>query len=95
MFANVVRARVLQGEPGEIGKEVAIKITRSQESMYALIHSDSTRNVVDNIVGLKQDTKRLKFCINLIRQILTTKNISFDWSGRLNTVVTSAWYLNP
>ncbi|PFH53527.1 hypothetical protein AMATHDRAFT_54690 [Amanita thiersii Skay4041] len=34
MFANVVRARVLQGDPGEIGKEVAIKIIRCQESMY-------------------------------------------------------------
>ncbi|KAF8734297.1 hypothetical protein AX14_003463 [Amanita brunnescens Koide BX004] len=34
MFANVVRARILQGEAGEIGKEVAIKIIRCQESMY-------------------------------------------------------------
>ncbi|KAH9930871.1 kinase-like domain-containing protein [Fomitopsis serialis] len=34
MFANVVRARVLDGEPGEAGKEVAIKIVRCQESMY-------------------------------------------------------------
>ena len=33
MFANVVRARILQGEPGEIGKEVAVKIIRCQESM--------------------------------------------------------------
>ncbi|KAK7040325.1 U4/U6 small nuclear ribonucleoprotein prp4 [Paramarasmius palmivorus] len=35
MFANVVRARVLQSEPGEpSGREVAIKIVRCQESMY-------------------------------------------------------------
>ncbi|KAF9268367.1 kinase-like protein [Marasmius fiardii PR-910] len=35
MFANVVRARVLQPEPGEpSGREVAIKIIRCQESMY-------------------------------------------------------------
>ncbi|KAL5490604.1 PRP4_1 [Sanghuangporus weigelae] len=34
MFANVVRARVLQGDPNENGKEVAIKIVRSQETMY-------------------------------------------------------------
>ncbi|KAG6827312.1 hypothetical protein H0H92_012360 [Tricholoma furcatifolium] len=34
MFANVVRARVISGEPNEIGKEVAIKIVRCQESMY-------------------------------------------------------------
>jgi serine/threonine-protein kinase PRP4 len=34
MFANVVRARILQGDPGEVGREVAIKIVRCQESMY-------------------------------------------------------------
>jgi len=34
MFANVVRARVLQGDAGETGKEVAIKIIRCQESMF-------------------------------------------------------------
>lgn len=33
MFANVVRARVLQGESSEIGREVALKIVRSQETM--------------------------------------------------------------
>lgn len=33
MFSNVVRARVLSGEGFEIGKEVAIKIIRAQESM--------------------------------------------------------------
>ncbi|EIN07895.1 kinase-like protein [Punctularia strigosozonata HHB-11173 SS5] len=33
MFANVVRARVLQSEDGQANKEVAIKITRNQESM--------------------------------------------------------------
>lgn len=37
MFANVVRARVLHGEIGEAGKEVAIKIVRHQESMYVLL----------------------------------------------------------
>ncbi|KZT19178.1 kinase-like protein [Neolentinus lepideus HHB14362 ss-1] len=34
MFANVVRARVLTPEPGDAGKEVAIKIVRCQETMY-------------------------------------------------------------
>jgi len=34
MFANVVRARVIQGDLNEVGKEVAIKIVRAQESMY-------------------------------------------------------------
>jgi serine/threonine-protein kinase PRP4 len=33
MFANVVRARILQGDSGDLGREVAIKITRCQESM--------------------------------------------------------------
>ena len=33
MLANVVKARVLQGEVGEAGGEVAIKIVRCQESM--------------------------------------------------------------
>lgn len=39
MFANVVRARVLQSETGETGKEVAIKIIRSQESMSVALSS--------------------------------------------------------
>ncbi|EJD06155.1 kinase-like protein [Fomitiporia mediterranea MF3/22] len=34
MFANVVRARILHGDASEVGKEVAIKIIRAQESMY-------------------------------------------------------------
>jgi len=34
MFANVVRARVLQSDTSEVGKEVAIKIIRCQESMF-------------------------------------------------------------
>ncbi|KAF8802996.1 kinase-like protein [Phlegmacium glaucopus] len=34
MFANVVRARILQGDAGDLGREVAIKIIRCQESMY-------------------------------------------------------------
>ena len=38
MFANVVRARVLQSETGDVGKEVAIKIIRSQESMFVPSH---------------------------------------------------------
>jgi serine/threonine-protein kinase PRP4 len=47
MFANVVRARVLQGDVGDSGKEVAIKIIRSQESMfvfsYPRAHSKCSR----------------------------------------------------
>jgi serine/threonine-protein kinase PRP4 len=37
MFANVVRARVLQGDAGDTGSEVAIKIIRCQESMFVTI----------------------------------------------------------
>lgn len=38
MFANVVRARILiPEEAGEAGREVAIKIIRSQESMSVFI----------------------------------------------------------
>lgn len=33
MFANVVRARVLRDDEGRDGREVAIKITRNQETM--------------------------------------------------------------
>lgn len=33
MFANVVRARIIGGEPVDVGREVAIKIVRCQESM--------------------------------------------------------------
>ena len=36
MFANVVRARILQGDAGDAGQEVAIKIIRCQESMFVL-----------------------------------------------------------
>ncbi|KZP16066.1 kinase-like protein [Athelia psychrophila] len=34
MFANVVRARVLTGDIGEAGREVAIKIIRNNDSMH-------------------------------------------------------------
>ena len=34
MFANVVRARVIGGEPVDVGREIAIKIVRCQESMW-------------------------------------------------------------
>lgn len=33
MFSAVVRARIMAGEKDEVGKEVAIKIIRSQEAM--------------------------------------------------------------
>lgn len=42
MFANVVRARVFQCETGDVGKEVAIKIIRSQESMFVSFATTSS-----------------------------------------------------
>jgi hypothetical protein len=39
MFSNVVRARILSSEVGEMGKEVAIKIVRAQETMYVFLFS--------------------------------------------------------
>ena len=39
MFSNVVRARILSPEVGEVGKEVAIKIVRAQETMYVVCES--------------------------------------------------------
>jgi serine/threonine-protein kinase PRP4 len=56
MFANVVRARVLQ-EAGESGKEVAIKIIRSQESMLVSFKSRFvfvTENFFRYRAGLKE-----------------------------------------
>lgn len=46
MFANVVKARVLQGEVGEAGQEVAIKIVRCQESMSVSIVHKSTGTIL-------------------------------------------------
>ena len=46
MFANVVKARILQGEPGEIGKEVAIKIIRAVPKVEESI-ADSHRQATD------------------------------------------------
>lgn len=56
MFANVVRARVLQ-DPGESGKEVAIKIIRSQESMSVFLANSSgftTNGMYRHRAGMKE-----------------------------------------
>ena len=56
MFANVVRARVLQ-DAGESGKEVAIKIIRSQESMSVFLANSpgfSTDGTRRHRAGMKE-----------------------------------------
>ncbi len=57
MFANVVRARVLQSETGEVGKEVAIKIIRCQESMFVFFsrtHLRRTQRMIRYKAGQKE-----------------------------------------
>ena len=57
MFAHVVRARVLQGDANEVGKEVAIKIVRCQESMYVsfpLVYNRFSRRLSRFKAGLKE-----------------------------------------
>ena len=59
MFANVVRARVLQCETGDVGKEVAIKIIRSQESMSVFFPYVLLWNAHQGL-GTRQDRKKYK-----------------------------------
>jgi serine/threonine-protein kinase PRP4 len=56
IFANVVRARILKSETGEIGREVAIKIIRCQESMSvsSICHTCITKFPVRYRVGQKE-----------------------------------------
>ena len=57
MFAHVVRARVLQGDANEVGKEVAIKIVRCQESMYvsfSSVYNHFSRRLSRFKAGLKE-----------------------------------------
>ena len=58
MFANVVRARVLQNETGEVGKEVAIKIIRSQESMFVFL--SYLLEVYSRRLGTRLDRRKYK-----------------------------------
>jgi serine/threonine-protein kinase PRP4 len=59
MFANVVRARVLQSDTGDSGKEVAIKIIRSQESMF-VVSCSRLSFICSRTLGIRQDRKRYK-----------------------------------
>jgi serine/threonine-protein kinase PRP4 len=65
MFANVVRARVLPSENGESSKEVAIKIIRSQESMFVV--SPSTSLICSRRVRYKAGQKEIQI-LNKLRQ---------------------------
>jgi serine/threonine-protein kinase PRP4 len=59
MFANVVRARILQGE-GELGQEVAIKIIRCQESMFVQ-PSSTIHQKVTFFTGIERVSKRSRY----------------------------------
>lgn len=65
MFANVVRARVLQ-DAGESGKEVAIKIIRSQESMSVFLANYCGFHA-DNMDRYRAGTKEVQI-LNKLRQ---------------------------
>lgn len=65
MFANVVRARVLQ-DAGESGKEVAIKIIRSQESMSVFL-SDYYGFHTDDMYRHRAGVKEVQI-LNKLRQ---------------------------
>jgi serine/threonine-protein kinase PRP4 len=60
MFANVVRARVLQGEVAEVGKEVAIKIVRCQESMFVYAARYPGLSYRTNLFGIDRYRAGLK-----------------------------------
>lgn len=65
MFANVVRARVLQ-DTGESGKEVAIKIIRSQESMSVFL-ANASGFTTYGISRYRAGTKEVQI-LNKLRQ---------------------------
>lgn len=66
MFANVVRARVLTGDIGEAGREVAIKIIRNNDSMYAGVIQVETCS--DLFLGIGRGSKKFKSSISSIKQ---------------------------
>ena len=78
MFANVVRARVLVGEVGEVGKEVAIKIVRHQEPMYVYSPFPRTWGKMLMSLGTEPGSRRFRFSISSGKRILTTRSM---WSG--------------
>lgn len=77
MFANVVRARVLHGELGDAGKEVAIKIVRHQESMYVLLLMLFVGSRLTVHTGTELALKRCRYSINSSKLTRTTGSISY------------------
>ena len=65
MFANVVRARVLQ-DAGESGREVAVKIIRSQESMSVTL-ADCSDLSADRFFRYRAGMKEVQI-LNKLRQ---------------------------
>ncbi|PPR05163.1 hypothetical protein CVT26_012249 [Gymnopilus dilepis] len=58
MFANVVRARILQGESGDVGREVAIKIVRCQESMQVHVNLIIILTILNKLKQADPDDKK-------------------------------------
>ena len=93
MFANVVRARILQGDVGDFGREVAIKIIRCQESMWVLYH-ELWVFLTFVSSGIALAWRRFRFLINWDKLILMTKNTSFAWKELSSIVDIFVWYLS-
>lgn len=83
MFSNVVRARVLDGSSENEGKEVAIKIVRSQESMQK--------------AGLKeaQILQKLRDADPEDKKHLVRLERTFEHRGHLCLVFESLRYVKP
>jgi hypothetical protein len=94
MFANVVRARVLHGEVGDAGKEVAIKIVRHQESMYVALAVRLVETQLTSFTGIEQGSRKCRSLTSSNRLIRTTRSISFVLSGLSSTVAICVLSLN-
>lgn len=93
-YARVVKARVLQGDAADIGKEVAIKIIRIQELMCApsIVSSFESNNIVTGIVpGLR----RCRPSTDSERRIQKIGSTSFGSSEHSNTAAIFVWSLSP
>lgn len=92
MFSAVVKAKVLKAVDQErrqdvVGKEVAIKVIRSQESMYVGARVRESCGVVLIESGMWPVVKRQISSRSSTTRIQTTANISSVSSGRSSTAV--------
>lgn len=87
MFSSVVRAMDSKAK-----KLVAVKIIRSNETMYAFKGSSGLRLLIV-FAGRKPGSRKLRSWGNLRRPIPRTRSTSFDLSGPLSTKVICAWHL--